>query len=52
MMRELPPELLAPIEVQLASPEDVAATALFLVSDLSRSVNGQILAAGTNQSAG
>jgi 3-oxoacyl-[acyl-carrier protein] reductase len=46
MMRELPPELLAPVEASLAAPGDVADAALFLVSDLARAVNGQIVAAG------
>jgi 3-oxoacyl-[acyl-carrier protein] reductase len=46
MMRELPPELLDPIEASLARPEDVANVALWLVSDLGKSVNGQIVAAG------
>jgi 3-oxoacyl-[acyl-carrier protein] reductase len=46
MMRELPPELLAPMEDRLASPEDVAGVALFLVSDLAKLVNGQIVGAG------
>ena len=51
MMRELPPELLAPMEESLASPEDVADAALFLVSDLARTVNGQIVSAGVGISA-
>jgi NAD(P)-dependent dehydrogenase (short-subunit alcohol dehydrogenase family) len=46
MMRQLPPELLDPIEGLLAAPADVADVALFLVSDLGRSVNGQIVSAG------
>jgi 3-oxoacyl-[acyl-carrier protein] reductase len=46
MMRELPPELLAPMEPRLAAPSDVAQAALFLVSDLSKTVTGQILSAG------
>ncbi|MGE3835341.1 MAG: SDR family NAD(P)-dependent oxidoreductase [Acidimicrobiia bacterium] len=46
MMRELPPELLAPMEARLASPDDVAGVALFLVSDLAKLVNGQIIGAG------
>jgi 3-oxoacyl-[acyl-carrier protein] reductase len=46
MMRELPPELLAPMEGRLASPEDVSGVALFLVSDLAKLVNGQIVSAG------
>lgn len=46
MMRELPLDLLAPIEKSLPSPNDVADVALFLVSDLSKLVNGQIIGAG------
>jgi len=46
MMRQLPPEILDPMASKLAAPVDVADTALFLVSDLSRSVNGQIISAG------
>jgi 3-oxoacyl-[acyl-carrier protein] reductase len=47
MMRQLPPELLAPMEANLADPRDIADVATFLVSDLSRMVNGQIVSAGT-----
>ena len=46
MMRQLPPEILGPMEEQLASPEEVAATALLLVSPLAAAVNGQVVAAG------
>lgn len=46
MMRQLPEELLSPLEPRLAAPADVADAALFLVSDLSRSVNGQIVSSG------
>lgn len=46
MMRQLPPELLSPMEDQLASPEDIAASALLLVSPLAAAVNGQIVGAG------
>jgi 3-oxoacyl-[acyl-carrier protein] reductase len=46
MMRQLPPELLAPMEEHLADPADVARVALFLASPLAKSVNGQIVAAG------
>jgi 3-oxoacyl-[acyl-carrier protein] reductase len=46
MMRELPAELLAPMEKSLPSPDEVADVALFLVSDLSKLVNGQIIGAG------
>jgi 3-oxoacyl-[acyl-carrier protein] reductase len=45
MMRQLPPELLGPMEQQLADPADVAQTALFLVSPLGKSVHGQIVSA-------
>jgi 3-oxoacyl-[acyl-carrier protein] reductase len=51
MMRQLPAELLGPMEGSLASPEDVAKVALFLVSDLASSVNGQIVSAGAGVSA-
>ena len=47
MMRQLPPELLDPLESHLAAPQDVASVALFLVSDLAKSVNGQVVSAGT-----
>jgi 3-oxoacyl-[acyl-carrier protein] reductase len=46
MMRELPPELLGPMEDRLADPADVAGTALFLVSSMGKSVSGQIVSAG------
>jgi 3-oxoacyl-[acyl-carrier protein] reductase len=46
MMRELPPEMLQPMEDWLSPPEDIAGTALFLVSDLAKTVTGQILEAG------
>lgn len=52
MMRQLPPELLDPIASHLADPADVARVALFLVSDLARTVNGQIVSAGTGPTAG
>jgi 3-oxoacyl-[acyl-carrier protein] reductase len=45
MMRQLPVELLGPIEAHLADPADVADVALFLVSDLGKTVNGQIVSA-------
>jgi 3-oxoacyl-[acyl-carrier protein] reductase len=51
MMRQLPAELLGPMEGSLASPEEVAKVALFLVSDLASSVNGQIVSAGAGLSA-
>jgi 3-oxoacyl-[acyl-carrier protein] reductase len=46
MMRELPPEMLQPMEAWLSPPEDVAGTAVFLVSDLAKTVTGQIVEAG------
>lgn len=46
MMRELPPEILGPIEDRLASPEEIAAAAVLLVSPRAAAVNGQIVAAG------
>jgi 3-oxoacyl-[acyl-carrier protein] reductase len=45
MMRLLPEEVLAPMAPSLATPEEVADVALFLVSDLSALVNGQLLTA-------
>ena len=45
MMRELPPDLLEPMEERLADPADVAGTALFLVSSMGKSVHGQIVSA-------
>jgi NAD(P)-dependent dehydrogenase (short-subunit alcohol dehydrogenase family) len=45
MMRQLPPEMLEPIAPSLASPADVADVAVFLVSDQSKLVNGQIISA-------
>jgi len=46
MMRELPPELLGPMEANLPSPDEVAEVALFLVSSQAKLVNGQIVGAG------
>jgi 3-oxoacyl-[acyl-carrier protein] reductase len=46
MMRELPPELLGPMEDRLPPPETAARVALFLVSDLAATVNGQIVGSG------
>ncbi len=46
MMRQLPPDLLGPMEEHLADPADVAETALFLVSSMGKSVHGQIVSAG------
>jgi 3-oxoacyl-[acyl-carrier protein] reductase len=43
MMRELPPEVLSTREKNLADPADVADVALFLVSDLAKTVTGQIV---------
>jgi len=51
MMRELPPKLFDPIASALAAPAAVAKTALFLVSDLAESVNGQIVSAGAGLAA-
>jgi 3-oxoacyl-[acyl-carrier protein] reductase len=48
MMRQLPPELLGPMEDRLASPEEVAEVALFLVSDMAQLVHGQIVGAGAS----
>jgi 3-oxoacyl-[acyl-carrier protein] reductase len=47
MMRQLPPEAFASLESRLPPPADIAGTALLLVSDLAKAVNGQIVAAGT-----
>ena len=46
MMRQLPAEMLGPMEERLADPADVADVALFLVSDLGKTVRGQIVSAG------
>jgi 3-oxoacyl-[acyl-carrier protein] reductase len=46
MMRQLPPELLGPMESRLSDPADVADVAVWLVSDLAKLVNGQIVSAG------
>lgn len=45
MMRQLPSELLGPMEERLASPEEVAEVATVLVSDRCRLVHGQIVGA-------
>jgi 3-oxoacyl-[acyl-carrier protein] reductase len=45
MIRQLPDEILKPMEARLPTPEEVAGAALFLVSDLSSTVNGQIISA-------
>lgn len=45
MMRQLPPEILAPMEARLPSPEEVAEVAVVLVSDRCHLVNGQIVGA-------
>jgi 3-oxoacyl-[acyl-carrier protein] reductase len=47
MMRQLPPELLGPMEDRLPSPDEVAEVALFLVSDMAKLVHGQIIGAGS-----
>jgi 3-oxoacyl-[acyl-carrier protein] reductase len=52
MMRQLPPELLDPMAPALAPPATVARAALFLVSDLAESVNGQIVSAGAGAGTG
>jgi 3-oxoacyl-[acyl-carrier protein] reductase len=52
MMRQLPSDVFATLESRLPPPADVAATALFLVSDLAKAVNGQIVAAGTGPPVG
>jgi 3-oxoacyl-[acyl-carrier protein] reductase len=46
MMRQLPKEMLQPMEAWLSPPEDVAGAALFLASDLAKTVTGQVLEAG------
>ncbi|MGE0878756.1 MAG: SDR family NAD(P)-dependent oxidoreductase [Acidimicrobiia bacterium] len=43
MMMELPPDLLEPMKERLPSPADVAGAALALVSDLSKTITGQIV---------
>lgn len=45
MMRQLPPELLGPMEARLPAPEEVAEVAAVLVSERCRLVNGQIVGA-------
>ena len=47
MMRQLPPEVIKELEAKLPAPEDVAGTALFLVSDLAKTVTGQVVQAST-----
>jgi 3-oxoacyl-[acyl-carrier protein] reductase len=46
MMRQLPPEILGPMESRLPDPAEIVGVAVFLASDLSGSVNGQVLSAG------
>jgi 3-oxoacyl-[acyl-carrier protein] reductase len=45
MMRQNPPEVLATMVDTLPSPEAVSGTALFLASDLSSTITGQVLSA-------
>jgi 3-oxoacyl-[acyl-carrier protein] reductase len=45
MLRQLPPQVLEPMIPDLPTVEAVADSALFLVSDLSRAVTGQIISA-------
>jgi len=47
MMRQLPPDVIKELEAKLPAPEDVAGTALFLVSDLAKTVTGQVVQAST-----
>jgi 3-oxoacyl-[acyl-carrier protein] reductase len=47
MMKQLPPELLGPMEERLPSPDEVAEVATFLVSPRAKLVHGQIVSAGT-----
>jgi 3-oxoacyl-[acyl-carrier protein] reductase len=47
MMRQLPPDVIKELESKLPAPEDVAGTALFLVSDLAKTVTGQVVQAST-----
>ena len=43
MMRQLPPDVIDELEQRLPSPDDVAGVAVFLVSDMAKTVNGQIV---------
>jgi 3-oxoacyl-[acyl-carrier protein] reductase len=52
MMRQLPDEVLQPMIGGMPTVEAVADAALFLVSDLSRTVNGQVLYATAGSPAG
>jgi 3-oxoacyl-[acyl-carrier protein] reductase len=45
MMRQLPPDVIKELEAKLPTPEDVAGVALFLASDLAKTVNGQVVTA-------
>jgi 3-oxoacyl-[acyl-carrier protein] reductase len=47
MMRQLPADAFAAMESRLPAPEKVVGVAVFLASDLSETVNGQIIGAGT-----
>lgn len=49
MMRQLPQEVLGPMEDRLASPAEIADVAVLLVSPRAGAVNGQIVAAGRPQ---
>jgi 3-oxoacyl-[acyl-carrier protein] reductase len=46
MMRQLPPEILGPMEARLPSPDDVAEVAAVVVSDRCALVHGQVISAG------
>jgi 3-oxoacyl-[acyl-carrier protein] reductase len=52
MMRQLPTDVFESMESRLPPPADVAGVALFLVSDLAKTVTGQIVSAGTGPSIG
>jgi 3-oxoacyl-[acyl-carrier protein] reductase len=52
MMRQLPTDVFESMESRLPPPADVAGVAVFLVSDLAKTVTGQIVSAGTGPSIG